>query len=305
MNPSSIITEIVSVQLPDGGFPYHPGEHSRVDATSWAVIALSLMDGSADACHQAKSFLVNRQHEDGRISIAPDHPQTSWPTALAILAWGDDSLFKEARDLAIHFLLDFSGKHWPRSDPSIMGHDSSIVGWPWIAETHSWVIPTAMSIMALQHSGITQHPRLFQGLSMLLDRQLPHGGWNQGATTVFGKELLPLPECTGIVLQALAGNTERQAIERSLSYLLEELPHLRTPISLGWALLGLNAWGEQPEQSDELIDQSLHLQKRHGPYPLPSLALLMCAAKASYGANWRFHSDSVEASSSLRHQTKA
>lgn len=305
MNPSSIITEIVSVQLPDGGFPYHPGEHSRVDATSWAVIALSLAGLSPDACHRGKTFLVTQQHEDGRISIVPDHPQASWPTALAILAWGEDHRFKEARELAIHFLLNFSGKHWPRFDPFIVGHDASIVGWPWIADTHSWVIPTALAIMALQRSGITQHPRISQGLSMLLDRQLPHGGWNQGATTVFGKELLPLPECTGIALQALAGNTERQAIERSLSYLLEQLPHLRTPISLGWALLGLSAWAEQSDQSEEMIDQSLQLQKRHGIYSLPSLALLMCAAKASYGKNWLFPSISIEASSFLHSQTNA
>lgn len=305
MNPSSIITEIASVQLPDGGFPYHPGEHSRADATSWAVLALSLMDGSPDACHQGKTFLVTQQHEDGRISITPDHPQASWPTALAILAWGADPLFRGARDQAIHFLLDFCGKHWPNPENSIMGHDLSIVGWPWIADTHSWVIPTAMAIMALQRSGITQHSRISQGLDMLLDRQLPKGGWNSGNTLVFGKELYPLPECTGIALQALAGNTERQAIERSLSYLLEQLPHLRTPVSLGWALLGLSAWGEQPVQSEEMIDQSLHLQKRHGPYSLPSLALLMCAANASYGENWLSPSISIEASPFLPPQKKA
>lgn len=305
MNPSSIITEIVSVQLPDGGFPYHPGEHSRVDATSWAVIALSLMEGSPDACHQGKTFLVTQQHEDGRISISPDHPQASWPTALAILAWGADPLFKQSRELAVRFLLNFSGKHWPKPENSIMGHDPSIVGWPWIADTHSWVIPTAMAIMALQRSGIENHPRIFQGVNMLLDRQLPHGGWNSGNTLVFGKELYPLPECTGIALQALAGNTERQAIERSLSYLLEQLPHLSTPISLGWALLGLSAWGEQPEQSEEMIDQSLQRQKRHGSYSLPSLALLLCAANASYGKNWLSPSISIEASSFLHPQTKA
>jgi hypothetical protein len=304
MNASSVMTAILSRQLPDGGFPYHTGEHSRADATSWAVLALSLMDGSPDACHQGKTFLVTQQHEDGQISISPDHPQASWPTALAILAWGADPLFKEARELAIHFLLNFSGKHWPKPENSIMGHDPSIVGWPWIADTHSWVIPTALAIMALQQSGIENHPRITQGVNMLLDRQLPHGGWNSGNTLVFGKELYPLPECTGIALQALAGNTERQAIERSLSYLWDQLPYLRTPISLGWVLLGLSAWGEQSDQSEEMIDQSLQRQKRHGFYSLPSLALLMCAAKASYGKNWLSPSISIEASPFLQPQRK-
>ena len=164
-----------------------------------------------------------------------------------------------------------------------MAHDTTIIGWPWIADTHSWVIPTSMAITALQISGIENHERITQGVLMLLNRQLPHGGWNSGNTLVFGKELLPLPECTGIALQALAGNTERHSIQKSLDYLLEELPRLHTPISLGWTLLGLSAWGLKPPNTDELVQTSLQLQKRHGPYSLPSLVILLCAAQASEG----------------------
>jgi hypothetical protein len=147
-----------------------------------------------------------------------------------------------------------------------------------------------MAITALQNGGIHHHERISQGVLMLLDRQLPHGGWNSGNTLVFGKELLPLPECTGIALQALAGNTEQHSIQKSLDYLLEELPRLRTPISLGWTLLGLGAWGLKPTHTDELVTASLRLQERHGPYSLPSLAVLLCAAQASQGLESIFSS---------------
>jgi hypothetical protein len=116
---------------------------------------------------------------------------------------------------------------------------------------------------------------------MLLDRQLEHGGWNYGNTIAFGKELHPLPECTGIALQALSGMTPTREIERSLDYLLQELPGLRTPISLGWALLGLEAWGRKPANAAELALQSIHQQERYGSYPVPSLALLLSSVHPS------------------------
>ena len=140
-----------------------------------------------------------------------------------------------------------------------------------------------MAILALQVAGLGTHARVKEGKAMILDRQIPHGGWNYGNTTVLGRELHPLPECTGIALQALADDTDLQYVERSLDYLLKKLPTLHTPISLGWALLGLGAWGLRPSNSQELILTSLDLQQRYGPYPVPSLALLFCAANASGG----------------------
>jgi len=280
---ASALNTIQEHQLPNGGFPYQAGENARPDATAWAVIALSAFQSALEQCDQARAYLISQQAEDGHISISVDHPQASWPTPLALLAWSNSPHARQAQDSAMQFLLRFSGLHFEESGDSVMGHDTSIVGWPWIADTHSWVIPTSMAITALQNGGIRHHERISQGILMLLDRQLPHGGWNSGNTLVFGKELLPLPECTGIALQALAGNTERHSIQKSIDYVLEELPRLRTPISLGWTLLGLGAWGLKPSHTDELVMASLRLQERHGPYSLPSLAVLLCAAQASQG----------------------
>ncbi|MEX0829446.1 MAG: prenyltransferase/squalene oxidase repeat-containing protein [Nitrospirales bacterium] len=277
------LNTIQGYQLPNGGFPYQAGEKTRPDATAWAVIAMAAFKTGSEQCEQARKYLISLQAEDGHISISPEHDQASWPTPLALLAWSHSPQDREAHDLAVNFLLRFSGLHFEKTADSVMGHNTAIVGWPWIANTHSWVIPTSMAITALQISGIPQHARIAQGVSMLVDRQLPHGGWNSGNTLVFGKELLPLPECTGIALQALAGNTERHTIQKSLDYLLHELPRMRTPISLGWTLLGLSAWGLKPAHTEELISASLRLQDRHGPYSVPSLAILLCAAIAPQG----------------------
>ena len=281
--PHEISTTIRQLQLPSGGFPYHAGSEARPDSTAWAVIALSYVDIPEFVCEQGRAYLQKHQDALGRVCITPHHPKASWPTPLAILAWHSSINYRQSENLSSQFLLTFTGNHYPNANPAIIGHDSTILGWPWIADTHSWIIPTGMAILALQVTGQSRHPRIQEGQAMILDRQLPHGGWNYGNSSVFGKELHPLPECTGIALQALANDTDIQYVEKSLDYLLSKFPTLRTPISLGWALLGLGAWGLRPSNADELILRSLDLQNRYGPYPIPSLALLLCAAKASEG----------------------
>jgi len=276
---------IRDLHRPTGGFSYRQNENARPDSTAWAIITLSAFGRDGETCEEGRNYLQKQQDTEGRLSISPDYPQASWPTPLAILAWNTSAHYQKEKDLAIQFLINFSGRHFPKDANSITGHDPSIKGWPWIADTHSWIIPTGLAILALQSTGVT-HQRVIEGQHMILDRQLAHGGWNYGNTTVFGKEVLPLPECTGVALQALSNTPDTTLIEKSLEYLIKELPNLHTPISLGWALLGLGAWGMKPSHSDELIIESLHLQKKYGPFPLPSLALLLCAAQAPNG----FHS---------------
>jgi len=270
---------------PSGGFSYNQNEDARPDSTAWAIMALSVFGEDEQACEEGRTYLQKHQDPEGRIRIGPNYPKASWPTPLAIIAWETSDQYQKEKELAIQFMINFSGYHFSKENNSLVGHDPSIKGWPWIADTHSWVIPTGLAIIALQIVGVT-HQRILEGQHMILDRQLAQGGWNYGNTSVFGKELLPLPECTGVALEALSRTTDMTLIEKSIHYLIKELPNLQTPISLGWALLGLGAWGMKPSYSDELVVKSLHLQKKYGPFPLPSLALLLCAAQAPKG----FHS---------------
>lgn len=277
----SILEKIQRLQSDNGGFPNQEGGELRPDATAWAVMAVSaLEESSTDSCARARAFLKANQIDDGRITLSPHHSDVIWPTSLAIFAWEGDGEFHSEQLRAVEFLLGFTGRHFPKQDDSVAGHDPSIRGWPWMTNTHSWVIPTSMAIGALKIRGLRTHERVLEAERMLLDRQLPHGGWNYGNTLAFGKELHPLPEFTGIALQALADQTDKARIQKSLDYLLEIFPHLHTPISLGWAILGLGAWGLRPSNVHERIAECLRLQKRYGSYSVSSLALLLCAIKA-------------------------
>jgi hypothetical protein len=113
---------------------------------------------------------------------------------------------------------------------------------------------------------------------MLLDRQLPHGGWNYGNTTVYGRELHPMPESTGAALAGLTGRVDQGTVARSLDYLQGEVDRLRTPISLGWVLLGLAAWDLWPSNGSALAERCLANQARYGEYDTSALCLLLLAA---------------------------
>ncbi len=89
-----------------------------------------------------------------------------------------------------------------------------------MAGTHSWVEPTAINVLALRSAGQAGHPRCREAVKLLLDRQLPEGGWNYGNTTVLGHVLRPQVQPTGLALAALAGETDaRSKVQPSLDYL--------------------------------------------------------------------------------------
>ncbi len=206
-----------------------------------------------------------------------EYPRVFWPTALAVLAWQGSMAERNAQALAIGFLLNTTGRHWKKTTDSPAADDPSIKGWPWIEDTYSWVEPTALALLALRAAGYGGHPRAQEAVKMLMDRQLPHGGWNYGSTVVYGQELYPQSGSTGIALSALVGKIDRVEIRKSLDYLKKESERCRSPFSLCWALIGLSAWGEKPAQSRAWILESLDLQGKYGIYGTSLLSLLIAS----------------------------
>jgi len=259
------------------GFANRPGGNSRPDATSWAILALEAVGSDNGVTAKARQWLARVQLGDGRVCIAPQLTDACWPTALAILAWHSAPDCEEPRSKAIRFLLDFRQAEISKGLETNEGHDERIPGWPWIAKTHAWVEPTAYALMALRVCGYAAHSRSQDAVRLLMDRQLPDGGWNCGNTITFGRQMRPMPETTGLSLQALAGLAPRAAVEKSIAYLRAELASLNAPMSLAWAILGLRAWQETLEQPREQILGVLARQEESGPYDTVSLSLLLLA----------------------------
>ena len=60
----------------DGGFANLAGGEYRVDATAWAILALSAAGVAKDLIERARASLADRQQGDGRVCISADHPES-------------------------------------------------------------------------------------------------------------------------------------------------------------------------------------------------------------------------------------
>lgn len=281
---SNCIEDLCGRTVTEGGFSASPGGGYHPGATAWAILALAMVDIRPELVRKARSRLAAGQLKDGRLSISPEKSEAYWPTSLAVLAWHGGGLTDcEAQRRAVRFLLDNSGLHWRKGAHEVVGHDTAIRGWPWIDSTHSWVEPTSLAVIALTVAGHAGHKRVQEALRMLMDRQLPKGGWNYGNTLVFGKELHPMADATGMALSALSGQVSKASIARSLQYLTNETIRLRTPLSLSWGLLGLGAWGERPRDSREWVIETLKKQEGYGLFDSSLLSLLLIAYAANRG----------------------
>jgi hypothetical protein len=277
------INQLKERALSNGGFASKLHDDYRPDATCWAILALSDDPACQDLIRRGRARLAADQLPDGRVCLSRDHPETVWPTSLAVFAWHQSREYEKHQALAVQFLISNTGRHWPKKADSPIANDSNLKGWPWTDNAYSWVEPTALAMIALKLAGYGDQARVQEGTRLLFDRQLPHGGWNFGNTIVFGQELSPMPMTTGIALDALRDETPSEPIQRSLSYLKSRVTSLDTPLSLGWSLLGLGAWQARPQQAKALIYNSLKSQDRYGAYDTCSLALLLVAFKSPGG----------------------
>jgi hypothetical protein len=266
--------------LTDGGVADHAKGKFRVDATAWAILALTALRESPALIDRCRTRLRAEQGRDGRLSVSRENPDSFWPTALGILAWQGAPAFMDAHKQAVRFLLETTGVHYRSRPSAVAGHDPGLKGWPWVANTHSWVEPTVLGVLALSAAGYGRHDRVQEALRMIEDRQLRHGGWNYGNTSVFGQELRPMPESTGTALAGLAGHVERKVVARSLDYLQGQINAMQTPISLGWGLLGMAAWGAWPSNGLTLVERCMANQSRYGEYDTSSICLVLLGALA-------------------------
>ncbi|MEX2137647.1 MAG: hypothetical protein WD894_00170 [Pirellulales bacterium] len=266
------------------------------EPTCLAAIALSIY-GRHEQSLPALQWLASLQNDDGSVGPTPELETPGWPTAWAVLAGGYTSRSRKSDVLGlgdssdvggddarqnqqpfsvergVQWLLDTKGGTLARQ-PS-MGHDSMLVGWPWVAGTHSWVEPTALAVLALKSVGHGDHPRTREGVSVLHDRLLPDGGCNCGNTIVFGQALLPHIQPTGLALLALYGEKDHDGrIARSLDWLQGAIDGQTAAASLAYATWALARYGRNmPNAESWLAKASERTATMASPYRMALLIL--------------------------------
>jgi hypothetical protein len=232
---------------------YEPDQKPAGEPTALAGWALSL-NGRHDDARPALEYLRDRQTAEGAVGVREGESEPAWPTSLAIVAWqaAGNRVFDEPIRRATQWLLATRSDIIPRARE--LGHDTTLVAWPWAAGTHAWVEPTAFAVMALKAAGRGEHPRTREAVRMLLDRQLPGGGCNYGNTFVLGQKLRPHVQPTGAALAALADEPEgKSRVRASLSWLTRNLSRRTATASLCWGITGLAAHGAAPGEASHWL----------------------------------------------------
>lgn len=237
--------------------------HGSAATEPTALSAMALMGYDREPAAQTKlEWLAAIQNEDGSMGICPGHASPQWPTGLTVLAWktaelsGVSDAFDANARSAVQWLLSQKGTLLPRN-PDVLGHDSTLVGWPWVTGTHAWIEPTSFAVLSLKACGERNHPRTREGVRLLIDRLLPGGGCNYGNTTVLGGELHPHLQPTGLALLALESEQDdSHRVERSLAFLRQRLSNLTAAASLSYGLMGLAAHGQAIDESASWLESA-------------------------------------------------
>lgn len=274
--------EYLERQAPWG---YLEGQRPATEPTALAILALTA-HGRNRRIGEAQRWLDSVQHADGGFGVSTTEHQPKWVTGFAVLARiraarrpGESAPgpLSDARvRRAVDWLLSCAGTTQERD--GAVGHDTTLVGWPWVEGSHSWVEPSAIAVLGLKAAGLGRHARVREGVRLLLDRLLPDGGCNYGNTTVLNRPLRPQVAPTGLALLALAGEDDAEGrIARALDYVRRELSDRTATASLCYGLMGLAAWGPIPAPSGAWLEAAFRRARERPGRPM-NVALLCLAA---------------------------
>ncbi|TWT82418.1 hypothetical protein CA13_38810 [Planctomycetes bacterium CA13] len=229
---------------PIGG--YAPGESPMAEPVALAAItacAYDLSETASTLCH----YMQQAQNRDGSVSVGLNTEGPFWTTSLACIAWRQFELHwpelanpwcRDSYRRGLDFLFQIRGEKVLGGDT--FGHDTQLVGWPWVEGTHSWIEPTAMALMAMRHCGAADHPRAIEAFKLLSDRQLPTGGANYGNTFVLGNKLRPHVLPSAMCIVAVHRVTPiPESFDATIRYLENELNRPMAAISLAWTIHAL------------------------------------------------------------------
>jgi uncharacterized protein (DUF362 family) len=255
---------------PTGGWGYAPGHSPQLEPSCLGLLALSLEPTRyAKEIELTRAFIEQNAATDGSYRLLKGRDEAIWPTSLvlfvkAALAFQLPSpLLGEgpgvrAIEKTASYLLGMRGRV-PDSPEAGEMHDIdlNLVGWPWAEKNFSWVEPTSWACLALRCVGQGDHPRVQEGVKMLLDRAMDTGGVNYGNRLILGKMTDPIPGPTAMMLLALQGQTHPR-IASAVGYLVEQI-NTDDIEHLCWAKIALDCYRQVPKVNETLAKLDEHI----------------------------------------------
>jgi uncharacterized protein (DUF362 family) len=278
----------------DGGWGYTPGQAAHLEPTCLGILALAQDAGRFQPLiDKGEAFLETCAATDGSYRPARGREEAIWHTALVLFVQTALDLPAPQIRRTASALLNLRGKQ-PSTDEAKEIHDIDImlVGWPWAENNFSWVEPTAWACLALRKAGHNGHPRVEEGLRLLLDRAHADGGINYGNRRILGKFTEPMPGPTALMLLALQGHGTHPRVAAAVAYLREQALSINDLELLCWAKLALDAHRDQPGVAEALpgLDERIrvaHQARTDTPWvrPAPIREALTALALGTAAAN--------------------
>lgn len=241
-------------QLPDGSWPYRLGSQDGLaEPTCYSLLAFRAAGEPAPREDTSLQWLESLKRKSGGFAPQQGVEIANWATSLVTLVFLHYQR-EESAQTGIDWLLGLTGMEsgWlARQVRNVLNLSSqypqNFHGWPWIANTVSWLIPTTLASLALQKANsMRPHPkqeyRIEQSYSMIIERRCDDGGWNHGASAALGVPAPSYPETTGMALLCLQ-SVPSSAIPRADEVALSMLSETHIASTASWLQLGLQSRG--------------------------------------------------------------
>jgi len=275
VTPATLAESLLSGRNPDGGWGYFPGKASRLEPTAWASLALrETIDTTG-----VPVLLADWPTSDGLLLERAGGAPNYGFHGLALLVMRACRIeHRLGNDVLLDALQRVKGIALEPSTHS--RQNNALQGWSWIAETFSWVEPTAWCLLSLKkwakRPGARVDPqRLDEAERLLIDRGCLSGGWNYGNSNMLGQELKPYVPTTAVALLALQDLRDHPVVARSLDYLEHAATSERSGGALALALLALQACGRAHEPVRTALHEQLSITMEHRNHA--TIALAHCA----------------------------
>ncbi len=315
---------LASFASAEGGWGYQPGQPAHLEPTCFALLALAAeRDRYAALIESGLRSLEANRNPDGTYRLSRGRPQAVWPTSIVLFT--EHALGQPAATVAsiADRLLAIESRLVEVTDEDKdMGIDIdlSLRGWPWADANFAWVEPTSWACLALRAVGRGDHPRVKEGMKLILNRAFDSGGVNYGNRMVLGKSTEPMPGPTSLMLLALQGIEDQPRIDAAVGYLRTFAAQTADLELLAWARIALSLHAEDsatreflPELDSRIagaLSDDLHRTDGlgAGPYRVALAALALDIEKWNpfkvAGAVPAWDSPSPEANGAVKHEVR-
>ena len=267
------------VQNADGGWGYVPGSRSWLEPTAYAALALHEQLGAEEATARAFNLIRGWQMPDGGWRPGDGVDRPCWATALAVTLHCIRGVHDEPFLRGVDWLVETRSAEssWLKRimhlvKPKLFGYDPTVLGWPWLPGTGSWVEPTCHALTALRlssdklkeakyqrHRKLRGRVRMAQ--RMMQQRRAMDGGWNYGNKIALGVELPSYPETTGLALVGMLGCEDFDP-RAALAVAERHYRTTKSPLARAWLAIGLRNHGRSSLDQDvpeEAPSRYIHL----------------------------------------------